>query len=65
MLQGKKQGHHEMKGIIDKLKQYEGRICDSRGASRGIATLWNHSVSKHITDRISQYWIKVTREPNR
>jgi len=53
MLQETKQGHQEMKGIIDQLKQYEGRICESRGASRGIVTLWNHSVWKHTIDTIS------------
>lgn len=62
MLQETKQGHQEMKEIIDQLKQYEGSICESRGASGGIATLWNHNVWKHTTDTISEYWIKVTLE---
>eukprot|EP00253_Pinus_taeda_P013871 PITA_13871 len=51
-----------MKEIINRLKQYEGCIRESRGASGGIATLWNHSIWKHTTDTISQYWIKVTLE---
>ena len=62
MLQETKQGHQEMKGIIDQLKQYEGKICESRGASGGIATIWNQSTWTCISDTINQYWIKVTLE---
>lgn len=51
-----------MKGIISQLKQYNGCISESRGAFGGIATLWNHSIWKHITNAVSQYWIKVTLE---
>eukprot|EP00253_Pinus_taeda_P031845 PITA_31845 len=51
-----------MKGIIDQLKQYKGHTSESRGASRGIATLWNHNIWKQTTDTVNQYWIKVTLE---
>jgi len=51
-----------MKGIINQLKQHEGCIWESRGASGGIATLWNHIVWKHTTDTFRHYWIKVTLE---
>ena len=62
MLQETKQVQQEMKGIIDKIKQYEGLIFESRGASGGLATLWNHSVWVHKHNTTNQYWIKVTIE---
>ena len=62
MLQETKQGYQEMRGIIDRLKQYDGSIYESRGASGGIATLWNHTAWKHQTDTINQFWIKVNLE---
>ena len=62
MLQEKKQGQQDMKRIIKKFKQYEGCICESRGASGGIATIWNQSTWTCISNVISQYWIKINLE---
>ena len=62
ILQETKQGHQEMKGIIDQLKQYEGYICESRGASGKIVTIWNQSTWTCISNTITRYWIKVNLE---
>ena len=40
LLQETKQRQPDMNKIIEQRKRYKGFICDSRGASGGIATLW-------------------------
>ena len=46
LLKQTKQGDLEMKAIMDKMKQYGGTLSKSRGASSGLATLWNHNIWK-------------------
>ena len=51
-----------MKRIIEQFKLYEGCICESRGASGGMATIWNQSTWTCVSNVINQYWIKINLE---
>ena len=62
LIQESKQDQQEMRGIIDQQKQYKGSIIESRGASRGIATLWNHSKWNCTSEKLHQHWIRIVLE---
>ena len=62
LLQETKQGDLEMKTIMEKMKHYGGTLSESRGASGGLATLWNHSIWKYKDTTVKQNWIKVILE---
>ena len=62
MIQETKQILQEMKGIIDQLRHYDGHICQARGASGGITTIWNKNVWTCTSNTISQFWVKVALE---
>ena len=62
LLQETKQGDMEMKAIMDKMKHYGGTLSESRGASGGLAILWNHIIWNHKDTTKNQNWIKVTLE---
>ena len=62
LLQETKQGDLEMKEVLEKMKHYGGTLSESRGASGGLATLWQHSIWTHKATTATQNWIKVTLE---
>eukprot|EP00253_Pinus_taeda_P029081 PITA_29081 len=62
MIQETKQRLQEMTRIIEQLRHYEGQICEARGASGGITTMWNKNTWKCTSKTITPYWIKVTLE---
>lgn len=51
-----------MRGIVEQQKQYKGSISESRGASGGITTLWNHSKWNYRSASLHQHWIKTVLE---
>lgn len=51
-----------MKKIITYHKQYKGSVCESRGASGGIATLWDQNTWSLIAETIHQHWINTALE---
>eukprot|EP00253_Pinus_taeda_P005552 PITA_05552 len=62
MIQETKQRLQEMTRIIEQLRHYEGQICEARGASGGIFTMWTKNTWKCTSKTINPYWIKVTLE---
>ena len=62
MIQETKQRQQEMQRTIGQLKQYDGSICEARGASGGITTMWNKNIWICTSNTINQYWIKVILE---
>ena len=59
LLQETKQGERDMGNIINKMNNYMGTVVESRGASGGIATIWNQNAWKQIAIIKTQNWIKV------
>lgn len=51
-----------MNKIIAQHKQYKGCVCESRGASGGIASLWNQNTWSITTETTNQHWIKTVLE---
>jgi len=51
-----------MSGIIEQQRQYKGSINEARGASGGIATIWNQSIWNCNSETVNQYWIKTVLE---
>lgn len=49
LLQETKQGEKYMGNIINKIKNYTGTMVELRGASGGIATIWNQNSWKQLT----------------
>ena len=43
LLEETKQGERDMETVINKMKNHMGTMVKSRGASGGIATIWNHN----------------------
>lgn len=62
MIQETKQKLQEITTIIEQLRHYEGQICEARGASRGITTMWKKNTWKCTSKIVNPYWIKVTLE---
>jgi len=54
MLQETKQNHKEMSKVIEQQRQYRGSITEARGASGGIATIWNQGIWNCISETINQ-----------
>lgn len=49
-----------MRGIIDQQNQYKRCVSDARGASGGIATLWDHNKWNCTSVNLQQHWIRTT-----
>lgn len=49
-----------MNQIIEKHKFYQGYVCESRGASGGIVTLWLQDKWIKIAETMERNWIKTT-----
>ena len=62
MIQETKQRLQEMTKIIEQFRHYEGQICEARGASGGITTMWNKNIWKCISKTTNSHWIKVILE---
>jgi len=53
-----------MNKIIEKHKKYKGCVCDFRGASGGITTLWHQDKWNNTTKTVKQHWIKIVFKNN-
>ena len=62
MIQETKQRLQEMTRIIEQLRHYEGQICEARGASGGITTMWNKNIWICTSNTINPYLIKFILE---
>eukprot|EP00253_Pinus_taeda_P018483 PITA_18483 len=51
-----------MSKVIEQQRQYRGSISEARGASRGVATIWNQGIWNCISETINKHWIKTTLE---
>lgn len=60
LIQETKQDQHEMKKIIEQQKQYLGNISESKGASRGIVTIWDKNKWICTAANPHQNWIRST-----
>eukprot|EP00253_Pinus_taeda_P036257 PITA_36257 len=69
LLQETKQGHKEMSKVIEQQRQYKGNISEARGASGGVATIWNQGIWNCISETVNrtgskQLWkIKQINKP--
>lgn len=59
-----KQREPEINKIIESYKCYKGSICEARGASCGITTIWNQNEWNSEVDLIEKNWIKTVLRNN-
>ena len=64
LLQETMQRESEISKIIGKYKNYRGSICEARGASGGITTIWNQNDWQCESEIVEQHWIKTVLKNN-
>ena len=64
LIQETKQREPEINKIIERHKCYKGSICEARGASGGITSIWNQDEWNSEADLIEQHWIKIVLRNN-
>eukprot|EP00253_Pinus_taeda_P006959 PITA_06959 len=64
LLQEMKQRETVVSQTIGKYKNYRGSICEARGASGGITTIWNQNDWQCESEIVEQHWIKIVLKNN-